>query len=48
MSEHPEPYTPSDAEIAARKKRNIALALALFAFVVIVFVTMVMRGSSPA
>ena len=48
MSDFPDPYKPTEEELAARRKRNIALALALFTFVILVFVTMVVRGSSPA
>ena len=48
MSQYPEPYKPTDEELAARRKRNIALAIALFVFVVLVFVTMIVRGSAPA
>lgn len=39
---------PSDAEIKARTKRNIALALVLLGFTVFVFVTMVSRGVLPS
>jgi len=35
---------PTDAEIAARGKRNIALAVGLAAFVIFVFVTVISRG----
>jgi len=38
---------PSEAEIKARSKRNIALALVLLAFVILVFVAMVARGELP-
>lgn len=38
---------PTEAEIKARTKRNIALALALLTFVILVFLTMVMRGELP-
>lgn len=38
---------PTDEEVKARTKRNIALALGLLFFVVIVFVTMVSRGKLP-
>ena len=48
MSEFPEKYTPTDEELAARRKRNIALALALAIFVILIFVTMLVRGGSPA
>lgn len=39
---------PSDAEIKARTKRNIALALALLGFTAFVFITMVSRGVLPS
>ena len=38
---------PTDAEVKARTKRNIALALGLLLFVILVFVTMVSRGELP-
>ena len=38
---------PTDAEIKARAKRNIALAAGLLLFVILVFVTMVSRGQLP-
>lgn len=38
---------PTEAEVKARTKRNIALALGLLFFVVLVFVTMVSRGELP-
>jgi len=38
---------PTDAEIKARTKRNIALAAGLLIFVILVFVTMVSRGQLP-
>jgi len=38
---------PTDAEVKARTKRNIALALGLLLFVVLVFATMVSRGILP-
>jgi len=42
MSEH----KPTDAEIAARNKRNVALALTLFALVLVIFFTMISRGTA--
>ncbi len=39
---------PTDAEIKARTKRNVALALALLGFTAFVFVTMVSRGVLPS
>jgi len=39
---------PSDAEIKARTKRNIAIALALLGFTAFVFITMVSRGVLPS
>jgi len=39
-----ETYTPTDEELKARKKRNMAIALLLAAFVVIVFVTLISKG----
>ncbi|MEP1230137.1 MAG: hypothetical protein ABJG88_05635 [Litorimonas sp.] len=38
---------PTDAEIRARTKRNIAIAAALLGFTAFVFVTMVSRGVIP-
>lgn len=38
---------PTQAEVKARTKRNIALALGLLFFVVLVFATMVSRGHLP-
>lgn len=38
---------PTDAEVKARSKRNIALAVCLLAFVLLVFFTMVLRGQLP-
>ena len=38
---------PTDEEVKARTKRNIALAIGLLLFVVLVFVTMVSRGQLP-
>lgn len=38
---------PSEAEIRARSKRNIALAVGLLIFVALVFLTMVSRGQLP-
>ena len=38
---------PTEAEVKARTKRNIALALGLLFFVVLVFATMVSRGHLP-
>ena len=38
---------PTDAEVKARTKRNIALAGGLLLFVILVFVTMVSRGELP-
>ena len=41
-------YQPSEAELKARNRRNIALALALAGFMVFVFLTMVLRSGGPA
>jgi hypothetical protein len=38
---------PTEAEVRARTKRNIALALGLLLFVILVFITMVSRGELP-
>jgi len=38
---------PTEAEVKARTKRNIALAVCLAVFVILVFVTMIMRGELP-
>jgi len=38
---------PTEAEVKARSKRNIALAFGLLIFVILVFVTMVSRGELP-
>lgn len=38
---------PTQEEIKARTKRNIALAAGLLIFVILVFVTMVSRGHLP-
>ena len=46
--DHPTEFSkPTDEEIKARTKRNIALAIGLLLFVVLVFVTMVSRGELP-
>jgi len=37
---------PTEAELKARSRRNVALAIGLAAFMVFVFVTMVSRGSA--
>ncbi len=37
---------PTDAELAAQNKRNIAIALSLVAFILFVFFTMISRGQS--
>lgn len=39
-------YTPTAAEIAARRKRNIAIALVLAAFMAFVFLTMLSRAGA--
>jgi len=39
---------PTEAEIKARGKRNIALALALLGFTAFVFITMISRGELPS
>jgi len=39
---------PTEQEVRARTKRNIALAAGLLLFVVLVFVTMVSRGELPS
>jgi len=44
--QNPQGYQPSEAEIKARGRRNIAIALLLVAFMVFVFVTIVSRGVS--
>jgi hypothetical protein len=38
---------PTEAEVKARSKRNIALAACLLAFVLLVFFTMVLKGQLP-
>lgn len=38
---------PTQAEVKARTKRNVALAVGLLLFVILVFVTMVSRGELP-
>ena len=40
----PETYKPSEAELQARNRRNIALALALAGFMAFVFITMIARS----
>ena len=37
-------YEPTEQELKARKKRNIAIGLLLAIFVIIVFVTLVSKG----
>lgn len=37
-------HAPSEAEIKARSKRNVAIAIGLAAFMIFVFVTMIARG----
>lgn len=37
-------HEPTEAEIKARTKRNVAIALSLAAFMIFVFITMVVRG----
>lgn len=39
---------PTDAEIKARTKRNVALAVGLLVFTIFVFVTMISRGVLPS
>lgn len=39
----PETYIPSDDELKARRKRNLAIAFGLAAFMVFVFLTMLGR-----
>lgn len=49
MNEEPrELYQPSEAELKARNRRNIALALALAGFMVFVFLTMVLRSQGTS
>lgn len=43
FSDDPSTYIPTEAELAARRKRNIALGLALAAFIVFVFLAMLAR-----
>lgn len=40
-------HEPSEAEIKARTRRNIAIAISLALFMLFVFVTMVSRGIIP-
>lgn len=40
-------HQPSEAEIKARTRRNIAIATSLALFMLFVFVTMVSRGVIP-
>jgi len=42
----PEVYHPSEAELKARNRRNIALALALSAFMLLAFFTMITRSGA--
>ena len=50
MAEHRQTPTefrrPSDDELSARRKRNIALAIGLIGFVLFVFFTMISRGAA--
>jgi hypothetical protein len=46
MTDENDLYTPTQKELAARRKRNIALALILGAFMVFVFFTMLSRGGA--
>ncbi len=39
-------HAPTEAELKARGRRNIAIALALALFMIFVFVTMITRGST--
>jgi hypothetical protein len=39
---------PTEAELKARGKRNVALGIGLAAFMVFVFVTMISRGQIPS
>lgn len=41
-------HTPTQAELKARNKRNVAIALALAIFMIFVFVTMVSKGVIPS
>lgn len=38
---------PTEAELKARNRRNVAIALSLAAFMLFVFITMVMSGEVP-
>lgn len=38
---------PTEAELKARNRRNVAIALCLAGFMLFVFVTMVMSGEIP-
>ncbi len=44
--EFPEIYQPSEAELKARNRRNIALAVVLAGFMLFVFVTMITRSGA--
>ncbi len=46
MTNDPETYTPTSAELKARNKRNLAIAGALFVFVALVFFTMLSRSGA--
>lgn len=43
FSDDPSTYVPTEAELAARRKRNVALGIALAAFMVFVFLAMLAR-----
>ncbi len=43
FSDSPTTYVPTETELAARRKRNIALGLGLAAFMIFVFLTMLAR-----
>lgn len=44
----PEVYQPTDEELKARNRRNVAIAVALTGFMVFVFVTMILRSRGAA
>ena len=42
----PEIYQPTEEELKARNRRNVAIALSLAGFMLFVFVTMVIRSGA--
>ena len=46
QSSRPEIYQPTEEELKARNRRNVAIALSLAGFMAFVFVTMLVRSGT--